>query len=183
VQIADEDKDTSLPDKLREELPGILAWAVRGALDWQKSGLREPEAVKEATAEYKEESDVLADFLTDCCVLLPKLEVTAAAIFAEYTEWCEKNNDRPLGKKTFGTRLREQKGIQPGTSIGPAKARGWLGIGLKSEKTDVSDKSNPVSPMNKPVVKPHGDIGDFMSQMSETSEEESTDPFADEEDI
>lgn len=35
VTIPEADRDRDLPEKLREELPGILAWAVRGCLDWQ----------------------------------------------------------------------------------------------------------------------------------------------------
>jgi P4 family phage/plasmid primase-like protien len=39
VRIPDAEQDRELPAKLREELPGIMAWAVRGCLDWQRNGL------------------------------------------------------------------------------------------------------------------------------------------------
>jgi putative DNA primase/helicase len=55
VTIPDEEKDRNLPAKLRAEWPGILAWAVRGCLDWQKYGLGEPEAVRAATDAYRAE--------------------------------------------------------------------------------------------------------------------------------
>ena len=45
VTITEEEKDTELPEKLRGELSGILAWAVRGCMEWQRVGLAEPEAV------------------------------------------------------------------------------------------------------------------------------------------
>jgi putative DNA primase/helicase len=32
--IPKNEQDRSLPEKLREELPGILAWAVRGCIEW-----------------------------------------------------------------------------------------------------------------------------------------------------
>ena len=51
-----------------EELPGILAWAVRGCLAWQEAdSLREPAAVVEATQGYRDEMDTLAQFLEECC--------------------------------------------------------------------------------------------------------------------
>jgi putative DNA primase/helicase len=37
-------QDKHLPAKLRKELPGILAWAVRGAVEWYRDGLRPPPA-------------------------------------------------------------------------------------------------------------------------------------------
>jgi putative DNA primase/helicase len=46
-----------LKHKLRAELPGILAWAVRGCLDWQRAGLGEPKSVADATQRYREEQD------------------------------------------------------------------------------------------------------------------------------
>ena len=32
-------RDSNLREKLEAELSGILAWAVRGCLEWQKAGL------------------------------------------------------------------------------------------------------------------------------------------------
>jgi phage/plasmid-associated DNA primase len=65
-------KDKSLEGKLLAELPGILAWAVHGAVQWYRDGLQAPDKVVEATQEYREESDVLSQFVRDCCVILPK---------------------------------------------------------------------------------------------------------------
>jgi len=39
VEIPEKQQDPKLLDKLIEEAPGILAWAVRGCLQWQQSGL------------------------------------------------------------------------------------------------------------------------------------------------
>src|SRR5262249_1677210 len=63
VQFEGEHKDTELAAKLLTELPGILAWAVRGCLAWQRDGLRPPEMVQAATEEYRKEMDVVGNFL------------------------------------------------------------------------------------------------------------------------
>src|SRR5215510_15944573 len=42
---------------LMPELSGLLAWAVRGCLSWQKDGLQVPEEVEIATQEYRREMD------------------------------------------------------------------------------------------------------------------------------
>lgn len=54
---------------LWEERDGILQWLAEGLLDYLEHGLQEPVAVTQATAEYREESDPLGQFLTDCCVV------------------------------------------------------------------------------------------------------------------
>ena len=60
--------DLKRVDKLRAELPGVLAWMVRGCLDWQKDGLTEPPEVIAATAEYKTSQDSVQIFVDACCV-------------------------------------------------------------------------------------------------------------------
>ena len=174
VQIADADKDPHLLEKLRAEMPGILAWAVRGCLDWQQQGLAEPEAVKEATAAYQAGEDVLGDFLGECCLLRPALRVTAAALYSAYIKWAEENSERPLSKKNFGARLQEGRRIFPASGIGPKSARGWEGIGLIDTESrpafdssfDKTDKSDPQIPMNRQVIKPRGDHLENTSDLS-----------------
>jgi len=48
--------DPHLVDCLKTQAEGILAWAVRGCLEWQREGLQSPEAVKTATEEYEPEA-------------------------------------------------------------------------------------------------------------------------------
>ena len=164
-------KDKDLPDKLRDELPGILAWAVRGCQEWRRKGLGEPEAVKAATAEYREEQDALRDFLNDCCVLRPSLTVSAGGLYKAYGDWCEQNGERALGKKTFTQRLREQNGIEPAAKVPPTWARGFVGIALRTDQPDapscVSDTSDAVSPMNGLYSKPRVDTLKNTSEVSE----------------
>jgi len=59
--------DIDMPKKLKKESPGILAWFVRGCLEWQNQGLNPPDIVLQATEEYKLEEDVLGRFIDDCC--------------------------------------------------------------------------------------------------------------------
>jgi putative DNA primase/helicase len=109
VTFTEDKQDKQLPQKLRAELPGILAWAVRGCLGWQVyGGLGAPAAVKEATAAYRAESDLLAAFLADCTEEDPKAEVQASKIFETYKAWCEQNGERPQTGTMFGRRLTEK---------------------------------------------------------------------------
>lgn len=68
VQIAKEDVDAKLPEKLRDEASGVLNRLLAGLLDWKMEGLITPDAVANATAKYREQSDQLGRFLTECTV-------------------------------------------------------------------------------------------------------------------
>lgn len=130
VTIADEAQDRSLTQRLHEELAGILAWAVRGCLAWQRDGLQTPDAVRLATDAYREESDVLGPFIAEYCVLTPTATVRSKALYDAYIAWCEDNHERPVSQKVFGSRLTE-RGLESRKTTGGK--RSWAGIGLMSE--------------------------------------------------
>jgi putative DNA primase/helicase len=137
VTIPDDEQDKHLGDKLRAEASGILAWLVRGCLEWQHDkGLTPPQAVLKATESYRNEMDVLGDFIADCCVLWPSSKVTAKDIYDAYLKWADENGEKDkLTKTMFGLRLRE-RGVKD-TRIGHAQSRGYAGIGLKGDALQV----------------------------------------------
>lgn len=108
VVIPPQDRDSDLPDKLKAELPGILAWAVRGCLEWQEQGLNAPAEVRAATQAYKDDMDVLGDFIEQCCTEGPNYVVEATALYEAYKLWAEKSGERKLSQKLFGQKLRER---------------------------------------------------------------------------
>jgi putative DNA primase/helicase len=95
--------DTMLPGKLREELPGVLAWAVRGCVEWAEHGLGTSAAVDAATAEYRAETDITERFFADECVFGPEHSVTRKALFQAWERWAEEEGEDP-GKQTMFTR-------------------------------------------------------------------------------
>ncbi len=129
VTIPEADRDKHLAEKLRAELPGILAWAVGGCLEWQKSGLQTPDEVKQATNEYQTDMDVIQAFLDDRCFI--KVESTdvktlSGKLYEAYASWCSENGETPLNNRSFGRRLTE-KGCITKQSGGK---RWLLGVGL-----------------------------------------------------
>jgi putative DNA primase/helicase len=115
VTFDDERKDPTLPQKLREELPGILNWAVKGCLDWQRGGLAEPDAVRMATAEYRSEMDTVGQFLQERCVIGRDLRIAAKQLYAAFVTWCAESQERPMNQHVFGRRMRD-KGFESGRS-------------------------------------------------------------------
>lgn len=88
--------DSKLDEKLKAELPGILAWIVRGCLRWQRVGLKAPKTVLEATEEYRVESDALSEFLAERCELDANAAEAGGRLFEEYRRWA---TDRKLKEK------------------------------------------------------------------------------------
>jgi putative DNA primase/helicase len=107
VTIPSEQQDKRLPERLKAEFSGILRWALVGCLAWQRDGLGNAEAIREATEAWRDESDALGGFLHSCCALTPRGTVAAKELYRAYLVHCEANGEEPLKQKPFGQRLGE----------------------------------------------------------------------------
>lgn len=100
--------DLTLADTLKAELSGILAWALRGCLDWQTQGLNPPAQVLAATADYQADSDPLAEFVAERLCEDANLSVRGSTAYARYRQWAEEHKlpERDLlSSRVFGERL------------------------------------------------------------------------------
>ncbi len=129
VTIPAEERDRDLATKLRTELPGILAWAVRGCMEWQHRGLAEPGEVLRATDEYRHDMDVLAGFLEERCVTGPGAKGTSKALYEAYEKWCQDNAEEPVSATAFSLRLKDKGFRRERTK----SSRMWSGIGLADQ--------------------------------------------------
>ncbi len=128
--VPEERRDKTLGHRLRtpEERAGILAWAVRGCLEWQREGLRPPDSARAAVAEYRAAEDRLAPFLEERTRDHRAGQVPKGKIYAAYKEWCGENGERPMSQRAFGLRM-EEKGYK---SSRTARCRAWDGLVLVS---------------------------------------------------
>jgi putative DNA primase/helicase len=126
VTIPEEERDQRLPKRLLEESEGILAWMVDGCLKWQAEGLRPPAAVQQATADYREESDIAAQFISECCERVPDARIGKTELYSSFREWCQANGQQPLILNVFGGRLKKLKVEETRT----ARGRVWKGLQL-----------------------------------------------------
>jgi P4 family phage/plasmid primase-like protien len=129
VTIPKAEQDPDLPAKLRQELPGILAWAVRGCLKWRAEGLPEPPCVVAATQEYRQEMDTLGLFLQERTIPKEGHRLPKTALYQQYVQWAGENNlEHPLNKIIFGRQLAE-RGFKDGTMGRMA----WQDVAVKPE--------------------------------------------------
>jgi putative DNA primase/helicase len=108
VTIPEDQQDRELPDKLAAEASGILNWALLGCLEWQADGLGEPEEVRRATTDYRNEQDVVALFLSECCIEAAQCRVKAGELYGAYTAWCERTGEYAHNQRRFGAALTER---------------------------------------------------------------------------
>jgi putative DNA primase/helicase len=127
VTIPVAEQDRTLPEQLQAELPGMLAWAVRGCLEWQAHGLSEPDEVRDATLAYKEEMDILGGFIVDRCAVAVGNKESAASLFDAYVVWAQDSGEQPVTKRTFGRLLRD-RGFADGKGTGGVRM--WVGLCL-----------------------------------------------------
>ena len=130
-----DEMDRDLPRKLREELPGILAWMVRGCLEYQRVGLDEPEIVRAKTSEYRSDSDVIAQFVDECCERVEDAREPSSALHHRYMEWARDRGDRNVfNANAFGRRLTD-RGFRTEKIGGVA----WR-VGLRLRPRDAGDR-------------------------------------------
>jgi putative DNA primase/helicase len=122
--IPDEEVDKTLPAKLLAELPGILNWAIEGCLEWQEQGLDEPEEVTQATEAYREESDILGQFITDCCFQHKDAKTQSSVLMKAFETYAGVSTNRA----DFDAMMRQAK-FQKRTLHGRTF---WVGLGLKA---------------------------------------------------
>jgi len=131
VTIPPEEKDRNLLKKLKNEYSGILNWAIAGCLEWQLYGLGTPAEVTEATNEYRNEMDLLCNFIQDCCDESPDLHVPSKDLYAAYATWCEDNGELQIKQTTFGRKLKEKGFISK--PFGKNRSRCWEGLNLRDQ--------------------------------------------------
>lgn len=105
VAIPDHKKDKQLKYKLKSESVGILNWIVDGAIMWQREGLKRPKIVEDASKEYREEMDVTAAFINDCCERGINKRVKAKDFYQAYKIWANENGQYEMNSTKFGKEM------------------------------------------------------------------------------
>ena len=120
-----EEQDKTLQSKLMDELPGILNWALKGCLEWQREGLNPPKIVQDQVAEYKSSMDSISQFIKDECELGADCSHTASQFYSEYRSWCLAVGKKPKNQTAFKRALEATKGVYQKRT---AKGNTWFGI-------------------------------------------------------
>ena len=108
VQIPEEKVDKDLKYKLLREAPAILNWMAEGAYMWMQEGLAMPEKLKEASKAYRNEMDVIEQFIEDECKRVDDGKEKAHELYELYKKWADDNGNYKMSNKDFGIKMKEK---------------------------------------------------------------------------
>jgi len=144
IEITEADRKKSYAEYLAgKHGAAILTWLVRGCVEWREAGsLGEPEAVKQAVAEYRDQQDILHNYLIERCIFQKNVTIDQKSLYTDYKQWAEDNDINAIGKLHFRSRIQE-KGVI--ADYGNKHIAIWRGIRLR---TDSDDDVNSVNSVN-----------------------------------
>jgi putative DNA primase/helicase len=131
VKFAKKDRDNKLTEKLKQELPGVLNWAIEGCIKWQKEGLKPPDAIQSAISEYKSEMDTVQQWIDDCWETnsATDSEIKSTELYRSYINWAAQNGEYyKLTQNKLGRKLIE-RGVKTKRR---SNGNHYLGIALKN---------------------------------------------------
>lgn len=128
-EVTAEAKITDLQNQLiADHLPQVVAWIVAGAVKYKHTGLSEvPEAVQAEVDDYASETDIIGQFLEECCIIGGGEDTTATvkAIRDVYERWCDEQGHYALAARRLSAKLEEH-----GVLVGRKMPKGTGGIRL-----------------------------------------------------
>jgi putative DNA primase/helicase len=92
-----------LLDGFRSEAAGILSWLIEGWTAYQAGGLNIPRSVREATDQYRSDSDAVSNFLAEETTADP----IASTAFGEMYDTFRHYGSDGISRRRFGELLRE----------------------------------------------------------------------------
>lgn len=98
-----ENVDTNLPEKLAAELPGILNWAIEGAIRVARDKkIAEPASVIAMGKRLRTENNNAALFIQECANVDAGFRISKADAYAAYKLWCSRSGYKAMSKINFG---------------------------------------------------------------------------------
>lgn len=113
-------RDDQLEDKLTNELPGILNWAIKGCLNWQNQSLKvnPPTKIANATNEYKTDNDRINSWTYVCCDKDQSFSAKSSELYESFRNWATSNGETGMSHRTFSQKMVERRYTKKRTSAG-----------------------------------------------------------------
>jgi putative DNA primase/helicase len=167
VKIPSEHQDKQLGEKLKLEADGILLKLVQHCLAWQQDGLKIPERVRAATTEYRDDMDVLGEFVNTWCIEDAKTSSGASRIYDMYKNWAEDGGEYVMSQTAFGRQLGERGFIKERCSRTGRIV--WKGLRVRTSDDDLTVNTSPM-PYREPG---HGmSVTDILEEIAAAEQSE-----------
>jgi putative DNA primase/helicase len=130
VVVPPEERDPALPERLAEHADAVLSWIIAGFFDYEDNGgMREPASVLRATGAYQADSDAVARFITERCLVSPVASASTRDLYGAWQRWALEDGAEPMSEKAFAKELDRL-----GHAVRRTKSeRRRIGLGLLAE--------------------------------------------------
>ncbi len=123
--FTEEEQDKTLKDRLQMEdnLSGLFTWCLEGLRLYREEGLIPPESIVRATQAYRDESDKVKQFISDCLEEKEDSIIEGKALYETYVEWCHSNGFGCENKRNFFDELKGKKLLSATGTVGGRTVR------------------------------------------------------------
>lgn len=85
----------------------VMAWIVEGARQFIANGYitKQPECVVRAIEQYKQDNDLISNFLNERCTTGPTCKTRTSKIYMEYQDYCVQYGERPKRCRDFAKEM------------------------------------------------------------------------------
>lgn len=147
-----DEQDQDLKSKLEtpENLSGIFNWCIEGLKLFYEEGAQPPASVKAATQEYKESSDKMGNFLSECFRMAQGTNTKCTDAYTVYENWCRANGYGVENKQNFFSELKT-KGVfaEKGTVDGKTCRNIIKNMELMNDDPDFFTDIMGLTPINR----------------------------------
>lgn len=106
--VPSSEQNQKLLEELKHESAGIFNWALDGLADYKKNGLHIPSSVIAVTEAYKDDEDIIGEWLSENCKSVAGSQIAIADCYKVYSNWAYARGHRPLAQSRFTRRLRDR---------------------------------------------------------------------------
>ena len=121
-RFLDHEQDKELQEKLSKEIPGIIGWAIDGAIRFTQNNRKfnEAKASMHMLTKFIEDNSSALSFFNEYYIIDNGYKTANCDVYDEYKEWCNDNGRKPLSssnfwkeiKKEYGGKLQDAKAIR-----------------------------------------------------------------------
>jgi putative DNA primase/helicase len=141
VIIPDAEQDKMLLTKIKAEADGILLRMIEGAILYLGNGLPMPQAIEDATREYREENDILGRFLVDCVIEEKGGRVQAKVLQELFVAWQTAMDLIGANGKPWSPKYLNSQMLKKGYKDKKSSNIYWLDIKLLKTPHDYSPEA------------------------------------------
>jgi putative DNA primase/helicase len=136
VQIPANERVADLDRQIiAEELPGVLNWALAGAMAWARGGLQVPKSIRAEIDSYREETDLLGMWISERTEQEPSALLKVAEAFRDYEDFCKGLGTHSGTAMTF-SRAMSARGAKRAADT---SVRRFIGLRLRSRVSTAFD--------------------------------------------